>query len=152
MKIKGSWLISVSIIVILFLIGYAFFIYNRSQHNAPPKTDYKLNPVYPRNLIEGVITSIEISLPEGKFKVEVNLNQIFQEEISSTREVTVLIDSDTEFLLFEFGTGSETKIKMEDFKKGDSVVVAIEEENTEILTRDTFTAIRIKKMVDPLPK
>lgn len=158
MKIKSSWLVLSSIIAILILTVYAFFIYNRSQREdnpfpedqsqTQPETDYKVDSAYPQNLIEGVITSIEISPSEGKFKVKVDLNQMFQEEISSTREVTVSINENTEFFLFDFGTGAETNIRMEDFKEGDSVVVAIKEKNAEILTQDTFTGIGVKKMVN----
>ncbi len=143
MEIKNSWLLLISIIVILTLTAYIFF-------GRQSETGYTLDPSYPRNLIEGSISSIEISPSEGKFKVKVNLNQIFQEEISSIREVIVLVDEDTEFLSFNLETKTETNIKIGDFEEGDLVVVATEEENTGILTQDIFTGMRVKKMVVPL--
>lgn len=158
MKIKSSWLVLISIIAISILAAYIFLIYNRSQKEdnsfpdaqsqIQPETDYKVDPAYPPNLIEGAVVSIEISPSEGKFKVKVNLDEMFQEEISFTREVIILINENTEFFLFDFGTGAETNIKIGDFKEGDAVVVAIKEKNTEILTQDTFTGIRVKKMVN----
>ena len=155
MKIKNSWLVLVSIVAILILTSSVFFIYSRpdvpleNQSQSQPEVNLELKKGYPPNLLEGVITSIEINQSEGKFKIEVNLDPIFQEKPSFTREVTVLITENTKLSVYNFEVGVETKMDIESFKEGDGVVVAVKEENAEILTRDMYTGASVKKMILP---
>ncbi|UZE93276.1 MAG: hypothetical protein IB617_00275 [Candidatus Nealsonbacteria bacterium] len=152
MEIKSSWMVLVSIIVIVVLIGCALFVYYRyikpeTQTETPSETSYQLDPTYPRYLIEGIITSVEINPPEGKFKIEVDINKIFLDELSFTKEVTVLTDKETEFVFYKPETKKETPATIEDFEIGAPVVIAIKESNSNILSEDTFTSIKMTRML-----
>ncbi|XOB46847.1 MAG: hypothetical protein ACKKMV_01600 [Candidatus Nealsonbacteria bacterium] len=160
MEIKSSWMVLVSIIVIFILTGYTLFIYNRyrttipgeenqseTQTGTPAGTSYQLDPAYPRDMIEGFIKSAEIELPKGKFGVKVNINKIFLDELSFTKEVTVLTDKETEFALYELEIGKESSLTIEDFKIGTSVLITIKGTNDNILSQKTFTAIKMMKML-----
>lgn len=151
MKIKKSWLGSVLLAAILIFAGYAIFLANQSEDQPDVSSggEYQINPNYPKNLIEGAITSIELNPPQGTFGIEVNMDKIFLEEISLTKEVTLLIDEEAKFFFFNLETREEMLIKMEDFKVGDQVIIATSEGNSEILTRDTFTGLEMKNMFLP---
>lgn len=152
MEIKSSWMILLLIIAIFILIGCALFVYNRyikpeTQTETPSETSYQLDPAYPRYLIEGIITSVEINPPEGKFKIEADINKIFLDEISFTKEVIVLTDKETEFVFYEPETKKETPATIEGFETGMQIVIAVKESNSNILTEDTFTSMKMTRML-----
>lgn len=162
MNIKTSWLVLASISIILILTGLAFYIYNysvsefpqdtepESQTETPPEEDSQLDSQYPKNILEAFIISVEIDFPKGNFKVKVDLNKIFPEEVSHTKEVTVLTDETTKFSVYNLETQEETQASIEDFGEGVGVVIAIKEDNDTILIEDTFTALKMMKMTGPL--
>ncbi len=161
MKTKKSWISLGSIITIVILIGCTLFLYNRyiksgifgledqseNKTETSTETGYQLDATYPRYLIEGTITSVKIDLLKGEFKVEINVNKIFLNELSFTREVTVLTDEETEFVLYELEIEKETPIKIEDFEIGSPVVISTKELNNDILTQNIFTGTKMIKML-----
>ncbi|XOB40310.1 MAG: hypothetical protein ACKKMR_03305 [Candidatus Nealsonbacteria bacterium] len=157
MNIKTPWLVLVSISIILILTGLAFYTYNYSVSELPQDTEPEIqtetpaeaDSQYPRNLLEAFIISVEIDSPKGNFKVKVDLNKIFPEEVSHTKEVTVLTDETTKFSVYYLETQEETPATIEDFGEGVGVVIAIKEDNDTILIEDSFTALRMMKMIGP---
>lgn len=150
MKIKSSWLILILVIIIFILTVYTYFLYPDSKSTTPiskTETGYQLNQEYPKNILEAFITGSEIDSERGRFKLEVNINKIFQEDISFNKEVTVLADENTVFSIYDMETKEETLLAIEDFEVGTAVVVSIKEGNDNILTEDTFTALKMTKMV-----
>lgn len=158
---KKSWISLGSIIIIVILTGCTLFLYNRyiktgifDLENRPENkietligTNYQFDTTYPKYLIEGIITSVEIDLLKGEFKVEINVNKIFLNELSFTREITVLTDEETEFVLYELEIKKETPIKIEDFEIGSPVVISTKEPNNDILTQNIFTGTKMIKML-----
>ena len=166
---KNSSLVIASIIAIFFLSGFTIFLYKsilegdisipgigpKTQLEESLKERYRRDPDYPRQILEGFITEVKTSQDEEKkfvaFKVKINVSKIFPEEVPFDKEVMVLTDEKTTFFLFDFETDDKSLINIEDFVVGLPVVMVIEGTNDNILTQETFSALKMTKII-PLPK
>ncbi len=115
------------------------------------ETESSQSSHYPPNLIEGTILSIGSS-PIEEISVEANLDKMFLGEGVSRKKVKILINKDVKFFLLNIKSGLKKEINVEELKKGDAVLVVIIEDNKNILTKETFTATVIKKVVAPFSK
>ncbi len=102
---------------------------------------------YPNSLLEGTIVSFNLEEPVSMI-IEVDVSKVIPE--SEKMEKTIKIEDDTELIFHNLSTEENREMELSELKPGDIVVVATKESTQpEVLTKDTFTAVKITKIGVP---
>lgn len=138
---ENKFFLIVISLVVIFVIGALIFSFTRPEEKTPQAEELL---EYPDNLLEGVIVSLSVEEPKT-LVIEADVSKIIPD--SEKMEKTIKIEDDTELILHEVSPEADSVIELSELKPGDFVLVATTESTRdEILTRDTFTALKITKI------
>ena len=155
---KKSLLITVSIIIIITIVsvfatlfGFEIPFLTTSETSSPVTvselTASELRSEYPMNLIEGRITKIEKKESKTEFTIEARVDKVFLNPPFNTKEIIISADKNTETFIYDMGKEEETPTDITNFQINDEVLISIVESNRDIITKTSYTAIKINKMI-----
>ncbi len=100
---------------------------------------------YPDNLLEGEVVSVNLTAQPATLKIEADVSKIIPG--SEKMEKTIKIEDDTEFIFHEVTPEEDRPMELSEIQPGNYVVIATKESTrAEVLTKDTFTAVKVTKI------